>query len=211
MKKALTIITLVALLSACANSQQQAQPVRQLIGPCEGCEAIFEYGNKSLKPIDTLPDFTTGEGPRIKLTGTIYQPDGKTPAPDVILYIYHTNAEGIYPKRGGETGWDRRHGYIRGWIKTDANGRYLFYTRRPGNYPGRTAPAHVHATILEPNGRYYWVHDYFFKDDPVLSKEEIAASVRGGGEQVLSLQQEGNLLVGRRDFILGKNVPGYER
>ena len=63
-------------------------------GPWEGCEAIYEYGNKKLLPSDTLPDFESG-GEKLKITGTIYQADGKTPAADVILYIYHTNADGI--------------------------------------------------------------------------------------------------------------------
>jgi protocatechuate 3,4-dioxygenase, beta subunit len=202
----------MALLAACANSQQQTPPAFRLVdGPCEGCEAVFEYGNKPLKPTDTLPDFAK-QGTKIKLTGTIYQLDGKTPAPGVILYIYHTDTTGVYPTKGNERGWARRHGYIRGWIKTDKNGQYNFYTFRPAAYPGRSAPAHIHATLLEPNGSYYWLHDYYFKDDPLLSAEEASmTAIRGGGVGVLTLQQEGNLLVGKRDIILGKNVPGYSK
>jgi protocatechuate 3,4-dioxygenase, beta subunit len=210
MYRIMAIFFLTALLTACANSQQQTAPAAHLVGgPCEGCEAIFEYGNKLLRAVDTLPGFTDG-GTRIKLTGTVYQPDGRTPASNVILYIYHTDTNGVYPTRGNETGWDRRHGYIRGWIKTGKDGQYTFYTRRPGQYPNRAAPAHVHATILEPNGSYYYLHDYYFKDDPLLSKEEAAKTgLRGGDDRVLTLLPEGDLLVGRRDIVLGKNVPGY--
>lgn len=210
MCRIIAIFCLAALLTACANSQQQVSPAAHLVGgPCEGCEAIFEFGDKPLRAVDTLPGFADG-GTRIKLTGIIYQPDGKTPASDVILYIYHTDTSGIYPTRGDETGWARRHGYIRGWIKTDRDGRYTFYTRRPGQYPNRTDPMHIHATILEPNGSYYYLHDYYFKDDPSLSKEEAAKTeIRGGNGRVLSLQPEGELLVGRRDIVLGRNVRGY--
>jgi protocatechuate 3,4-dioxygenase, beta subunit len=208
--RAISLFYLLVWLSACANSQQQVPRTYRLVGgPCEGCEAVFEYGNQSLNATDTLPDFADS-GTKIKLTGIIYQPDGTTPASDVILYIYHTNAAGVYPTRSNETDWSRRHGYIRGWIKTGKDGRYTFYTLRPGQYPNRAAPIHIHATILEPNGRYYYLNDYHFKDDPSLSAEATAqTSLRGGDNWVLTLEREGNLLVGRSNIILGKNVPGY--
>ncbi|HYH16203.1 MAG TPA: hypothetical protein VD794_13335 [Flavisolibacter sp.] len=210
-KHSVALFYVITSLTACANSQQQSLPAYRLVGgPCEGCEAIFEYGNKPLNPVDTLPGFADN-GTKIKLTGTIYQPDGTTPAAGVVLYIYHTNTAGIYPTRGNETGWGRRHGYIRGWIKTGKDGRYTFYTFKPGQYPNRTDPIHIHATVLEPNGSYYYLHDYHFKDDPSLSEQEASrTSLRGGDNRVLSLQREGNLLVGQSDIVLGKNVPGYE-
>jgi len=210
MQRVITIFCLLVLLTACANSQQQTTPAPRLVGgPCEGCEAIFEYGNRQLAAIDTLPGFMDG-GTRIKLTGIIYQPDGKTPASDVILYIYHTDTSGVYPIHGSETGWAKRHGYLRGWIKTGRDGQYTFYTRRPGQYPNRTDPVHIHATILEPNGSYYYIADYYFKDDPSLPKKELNKTVvRGGRTHVLSLKPDGNLLVGRRDIVLGRDIPGH--
>jgi protocatechuate 3,4-dioxygenase beta subunit len=179
-------------------------------GPCEGCEAIFEYGDRNLSPVDTLPDFNN-QGPKIKVTGTIYQNDGKTPAEGVILYIYHTDQNGKYATKAGETGWAKRHGYIRGWVKTGKDGRYTFYTLRPGTYPRGSIPAHIHPIILEPNGKYYWLGSYHFEGDPLLTKKQISPeSPRGGSSGLLSLRKEGNLWVGKRDIILGKNIPGYE-
>lgn len=206
---------------ACSNRETQTnrstpgqpshvqQQTRLTGGPCEGCEAIFEYGNRSLKSVDTLPDFND-EGPRIKVTGTVYQPGGKIPASGVILYVYHTNQQGIYPTKGNETGWAKRHGYIRGWMKTDAGGHYTFYTLKPAHYPDRTDPAHIHPTLLEPGGKYYWLDSYLFEGDPLLPAGGPASTGRGGGQEVLSLHREGNLLVGKRDIELGKNIPGYE-
>jgi protocatechuate 3,4-dioxygenase beta subunit len=148
---------LVILLSSCINPQGQKEPEYKLVsGQCEGCEAIFEYGNKTLFPVDTLPDFKH-EGPKLKISGTIYHPDGKSPAMEVILYIYHTDQDGNYTTKGDETGWARLHGYLRGSIKTGIDGKYTFYTIKPGIYPSGNAPAHVHATILEPNVKYYWI------------------------------------------------------
>lgn len=179
-----------------------------LIGTCEGCEAVFEYGERELTATDTLPGFHENE-PKIKISGTIYEPDGKTPAEGVILYVYHTNREGKYATRGDETGWARRHGYIRTWLKTGADGRYTFYTYKPGSYSRN--PAHIHPTILEPNGKYYWLGSYLFEDDPNLSRRQLdQQNPRGGSNGILKLQKEGDLLVGKRDIILGRNVEGYK-
>jgi len=210
MIKSIITFSLIVLLSSLVNSQDKSESKFRLVGgPCEGCEAIFEYGNKKLSPVDTLPDFND-EGQKIKITGTIYQSDGKTPAKGVILYIYHTDQNGIYAKRGDETGWAKRHGYIRGWIKTGNDGKYVFYTLKPGTYPSRSAPAHIHPIILEPNGKYYWIEEYLFKDDPLLTeKERNRKSSRGGSSGVLTLRTDGNLFVGERDIILGKSVPNY--
>ncbi len=114
-------------------------------GSCEGCEAIYESPITlgKLSWIDTLPDFNDN-GPRLEISGTIYQRDGKTPAKDVVLYIYHTDQTGQYPTKGNATGWGKRHGYIRGWIKTNEKGQYKFYTLLPAAYPGRLDPAHIH-------------------------------------------------------------------
>jgi protocatechuate 3,4-dioxygenase beta subunit len=200
---------LLLLLSSCANSQNQPAP-KLVGGPCEGCEAIFEYGDRQLNAVDTLPDFNQ-PGTKIKITGTIYQNDGTTPAEDVILYVYHTNQEGIYPTRGNETGWAKRHGYIRGWVKTGQNGQYAFYTLQPGVYPSRSEPAHIHPTILEPNGKYYWLGSYHFEGDTLLTEEEMnPKSPRGGSSGLIRLRKEGDLMVGTRDFILGRNIPNYE-
>jgi protocatechuate 3,4-dioxygenase beta subunit len=198
-------IFLSVFLWSCANSQNE----KRLIGSCEGCEAVFEFGNKALLPTDTLPGFDS-DGIKIKVTGTIYQKDGKTPAEGVILYLYHTNQKGIYPTKGDETGWARRHGYIRGWVKTDENGQYTFYTLKPAPYPGRTDPAHIHIIVLEPDGKYYWLGSYHFKGDPLLTKNETNPKTpRGGTSGLLDLEMKDGILTGSRDIILGKNVLGY--
>jgi protocatechuate 3,4-dioxygenase beta subunit len=204
------ILFLLAASYSSGVSQEIFNSKPKLIGSCEGCEAIFEYGEKKLTPADTLVDFKR-PGAKLKLTGTIYQNDGKTPARDVILYIYHTNQNGIYETTGNETGWGKRHGRIRGWIKTDTDGGYNFYTLKPGTYPSRSEPAHVHPIILEPNGNHYWLGSYYFDDDPLLTQNHRNPdSQRGGSNGIMILEKENGIWVGRRDITLGKNIPGYE-
>jgi protocatechuate 3,4-dioxygenase beta subunit len=213
-----TIIALIMLTCACGMGnndsgipkQDMTDPdIRLVGGPCEGCEAVFEYGDRVLTDMDTLPDFNV-DGPKLKISGTIYQYGGKQPAPGVILYIYHTNREGIYPTRGGERGWERRHGYIRGWVKTGSDGRYTFYTLVPGAYPDRMNPKHIHPVILEPDGKYYYIEEFLFHGDPNLTMDRIERqNPRGGDGYVLDLLRQNGMLVAHRDIELGKNIPGY--
>jgi protocatechuate 3,4-dioxygenase beta subunit len=183
---------------------------RDVGGQCEGCEAVFEYGAKKLTWVDTLPDFRE-PGPKLEISGTIFQRDGKTPAKDVILYIYHTDQKGEYSRKGNESGWGLRHGYIRGWIKTGADGKYKFYTLKPAAYPGGGNPSHIHATIKEPGLKEYWIGEYLFEDDPILTAKDRQSDKRNrcGPGIVTTHRAKTGMLTARRDLVLGLNVPGY--
>ncbi|GAA4308660.1 hypothetical protein GCM10023115_36720 [Pontixanthobacter gangjinensis] len=194
------------LLFSCGRSQEN-KDIRLVGGPCEGCEAVLEFGNEKLDPVDTLPGFVSAEN-KLKITGTIFKADAKTPAEEVVLYIHHTNADGIYPNRGDEKDWAKRHGYIRGWIKTDKDGRYTFYTQVPGSYPDGRNPAHIHPYILEPNGKYYYLSAYFFEGDPLLTSHHMEDPPRGG-DGVVKLKQADGMALIERDFVLGKGIPDY--
>lgn len=200
MKNSLFVLTLF-LTSLTVQSQT-------LGGPCEGCEALLEYGDKKLSAIDTLPDFQLNE-PKMIIQGTVYQADGRTPATGVIIYAYHTNREGIYPTKGNEKGWARRHGYLRGWTKTDADGKYTFYTFKPATYPSRTEPAHVHLTIKEPGKQEYWIDSILFEDDDLLTQNVRNRLRNRGGSGVLKLDKKDGHLLAQRDIILGLNIPNY--
>lgn len=205
--KSVLLLVFFVSVSCSGLAQKPVQNARLVGGPCQGCEAVLDFEDPSLTSVDTLPDFEQNE-PKIKITGTIYEEDGTTPAEGVILFVHQTNPEGEYPIRGGEKGWEKSYGYIHGWIKTGADGKYTFYTFRPGKY-GRT-PAHIHPVILEPNGKYYWLGSYFFDDDPRLTVEHLSNKPRGGSSGVLSLKKQDGILVGERDFVLGKNIRDYE-
>ncbi|MGB0176142.1 MAG: intradiol ring-cleavage dioxygenase [Owenweeksia sp.] len=204
------LLILFLLFSCETPSYEQKNPPRLVGGPCEGCEGVFEFGEKQLYPVDTLPDFNEA-GQKIKVSGTIFKPDGKTPAPVVTLYVYHTNQQGVYPAGKTTTGWGKRHGDIRAWIQTDKQGRYTFYTLKPGIYPNRNSAAHIHPTILEPDGKYYWIESYLFEGDSLISEaERNTASPRGGHNGIISLKNRDGVWHGERNIILGRNIPDYE-
>ena len=83
---------------------------------------MLDYRFFSIQPdeSDTLPGFEENK-PKINITGTIFEKDGKTPADDVILYIYHADRKGIYQSGDNPKGWEKRHGQYRGWLKTNKN------------------------------------------------------------------------------------------
>lgn len=198
------IITVILVFAFTAASAQRVG------GSCEGCEAVFEYRSKKLTSVDTLPDFKE-TGPKLEISGTIYQADRKTPAKYVILYIYHTDQKGVYPLKGNETGWAKRHGYLRGWIKTNADGKYRFYTLRPASYPNSRAPQHIHPVIKEPNKNEYYIDEYLFTDDPFLDENEKANQQKRGGSGIITLtKRQDGTWVGKRDIILGLNIPNYK-
>lgn len=180
-------------------------------GSCEGCEAIHEnpIPFNQLNNTDTLPDFND-PGPKVEISGVIYQADGKTPAPGVVLYVYHTDQKGVYPTRGDEKGWAKRHGFIRGWIKTDKDGFYKFYTLVPASYPNSRNPKHIHSTIKEPDLNEYWIDEYLFEGDPYLEEEKSNRPPRGGNGIIKPVMKDG-MLRATRNIILGLNVPGYPK
>lgn len=209
MKKLINILIVLLSVTSCQSQTKKTDLNKIVGGPCEGCEAIFEYGNKKLSPIDTLPDFKEKET-KLKLTGTVFEKGGKTPAENVIIYIYHTNRKGIYATKGNEKGWARRHGYIRGWIKTDRTGQYTFYTFRPAAYPNGIEPEHIHITLKEPNKNEYYIDDFVFDDDPMLTQKERNELKNRGGSGIILPTLKGNIPTAKRDIILGLNIPDYE-
>ena len=184
-------------------------------GNCEGCEAVYEspVSFSLLNEVDTLPDFNE-KGPKIEISGIIYYHDGKTPAKDVVLYIYHTDQKGLYSKKGNNPdsyreGFAKQHGYIRGWVKTDVNGFYKFYTLVPASYPNSNNPKHIHPTIKEPGKSEYWIDEFVFADDPLLPEEERTRAKPVGGNGVLKPEMKEGILKATRNIILGLNVADY--
>ncbi|MDU8887095.1 intradiol ring-cleavage dioxygenase [Yeosuana sp. MJ-SS3] len=208
MKKVYCLFIILTLFSSCIKSQNNKETLKNIGGPCEGCEAIYEYGNKRLQNVDTLPDFNNSNN-KIKISGTVYEIDGKTPAKDVIIYIYHTNEKGIYPSTNRSKGWERRHGYLRGWIKTNANGNYTFYTLRPASYHNTTISQHMHVTVKETDKNEYYIDDFHFEDDPNLPERMRKRENPRGGSGVVTLEKNGNISEAHRDIILGLNIPDY--
>lgn len=214
MKNRIYFILFVLAIQACQSQTKTADepiklPKKLVGGACEGCQAVFEYGNQVLNSIDTLPKFEENS-PKLTITGTVFLKDGKTPAEGVIIYIYHTNRNGLYETHGDEQGWAKRHGIFRGWVKTGTDGSYTFYTFRPAAYPNRAAPEHIHMTVKEPNRNEYFIDNIQFDDDPLLTESERKRLKNRGGSGITQPTLENQQFLIKRDIILGLNIPDYE-
>lgn len=211
MKKVFMPVMLAMQLLSCTggNSQESSTQIK-VGGRCEGCEAIYEtpVPFEQLQHTDTLPGFNEASE-KLVISGIVYQKDGGTPAKNVVIYFYHTDEAGVYPARGGEKGWERRHGYLRGWVRTNEKGEYRFYTRRPASYPNSNNPQHIHMTVKEPGKTEYWIDDIHFLDDPLVTASMRQSERNVGGSGLVQLKKQNGIYTGMRNIILGMNVQDY--
>jgi protocatechuate 3,4-dioxygenase beta subunit len=100
-------------------------------------------------------------GERLIVMGQVFGPDGKTPLAGASVYVYHTDAKGLYTP---ETN-DNRNPRLRGYMRTDAQGRYEFSTIKPAPYPNNRIAAHIHYVVNAPGHRER-VFEIVFEGDP---------------------------------------------
>lgn len=211
MKRIVLFILATSIMSthSCSQSSKEQQSNDRAVGSmCEDCELIFEGmpENISWQYAIAGPD---EPGEPMIISGVIYKNDGRTPAPGVILHVYHTDNRGKYSPAAKQTS-GRRHGHLRGWIKTDETGRYQFTSIRPVSYPLSRNPQHIHPIIKESDTSIYWIDEYQFLDDPLLGEQEKSHQQKRGGSGIIALKKnEKGVWIGKRDIILGLNVPNY--
>jgi protocatechuate 3,4-dioxygenase beta subunit len=105
-------------------------------------------------------------GQPLLVEGRVFRPDGKTPAGGVVVYVYQTDITGRYQKLPGQPP------RLRGWMKTDAEGRYQYRTIRPAPYPGNDIPAHVHTQLWGAGWPAQYNEDLNFADDRFVKEAD---------------------------------------
>lgn len=201
MKTLGNILFFAACLGACTAATNE--PI--IGGPCDGCEAIFVGRPSELESRARIAPADEAGEPLV-VEGTVRDAAG-TAARNVIVYAYQTNAIGLYPES------ETRHGKLRGWARTDSKGHYRFETIRPGAYPSRDNPQHIHMHVIEPGIATYTIDDITFDDDPLLTPAHRQRTRRGRGgfgESSPGKDAEGVWHV-QRDITLGRSIPGYRQ
>jgi len=203
----LCIVAFFLSLNACSQSTKKQNPdLKTSVTNKEkpSWSGTFEVPENASWRTIIPPNGELGE--KLIISGTVYLPDGRTPAKDVIIYVHHTNSKGIYPKKGTEKGNGKYHGYLRGWMKTNANGKYEFETIRPAPYQSHDGePAHIHYNIEAPNYPEYWLTGLWFSDDPRVTAYKDKTERDGGFTNITTLSiDENNVLRGTRNIILEK-------
>jgi Dioxygenase len=115
-------------------------------------------------------------GTPLVVAGQVFDPSGTRPAANVVVFAYQTDRDGIYfgPGKPG------RPWRLQGWTKTGEDGRFEFRTVRPGPYPHRHQPAHIHIALESPVYGRQWTDSLLFADDPLVSADERARSAAAG-------------------------------
>jgi protocatechuate 3,4-dioxygenase, beta subunit len=114
-------------------------------------------------------------GERLIVTGSVYGADGKTPLAGASVYVYHTDAKGLYTPENN----DNRNPRLRGYLRTDAQGHYEFSTIKPAPYPNNRIPAHVHYVVNAP-GYQERIFEIVFAGDPNIDERMRADAAREG-------------------------------
>ncbi|MFU7527505.1 hypothetical protein [Qipengyuania sp. ASV99] len=195
----------VAMLGGCSAGSVAAPKARSDLYTCDGCEAALERDRASLGSVARIAG--PGEpGDALIATGTVYLPDGRTPASDVIVYAHHTNAQGYYAGGDPNASGSARHGKLKGWVRTDDAGLYRFETIKPAPYPSMTMPAHIHLYISEAGRPTYYIDDIVFAGEFAVDVEYRAAQELRGGSGITMLERNADgVLVARRDIILERH------
>lgn len=199
MKSRVIVFVAILTLSVSAKAQNVVQLSDLADISYHDRHPIYDYNVDQLTSIDSIPDFES-KTQKLKITGTIYKNDGKTPASDVIMYIEHADEDGDFDLR---TSNDKRYTYHRGWIQTNASGEYTFYTFIPGGDRRYNQLQQLFPTIKETGREFYNLESFLFDFDPLLTKscrKKIAK--KGDVSRILKPIKKGDLLVVKKDIIL---------
>jgi protocatechuate 3,4-dioxygenase beta subunit len=110
-------------------------------------------------------------GNRLVVTGQTLS--GRDPVAQISLYIFHTDAAGIYAP--GVNNFDAElNPRLYGLLRTDSQGAYRFETIMPGHYDNNAA--HVHFVLSAPGFKPRLV-DLWFENDPVLEARRKTGEV----------------------------------
>jgi protocatechuate 3,4-dioxygenase beta subunit len=198
MKKIMNLLMLVCFYSTISivNSQNNSKASKDL-------NPIYDYGSRNLSSIDSVPDFNLKDQ-KLKLTGVIYQSDGKTPAKDVILYVEQPDEYGNFDLREDN---GKRYVHHRVWVKTDNDGRYTIYTFVPGNDRRYQQYKQLFPVIKEPSKEAYEIETFLFDDDPLVSKYcRKRLAKKGDITRILKPKMVDGILVAERDIILKQEL-----
>ncbi|MCF6317970.1 MAG: intradiol ring-cleavage dioxygenase [Proteobacteria bacterium] len=205
----LTLNRLAALLLLLTISFISSAQKNIVGGGCDGCELMYIDMPTNISPVSYSPAWNS-DNQKLLITGKILQNDGVTPANNVLVYYWQTDENGHYKNKGNLNKEAIRHGYIRGWVKSDVDGNYSIYTIKPKAYPGRNQPAHIHLSVKEPNiADEYYVDKLVFNYDPLLTTTERKKFKNRGGSGLLRTLVSKDMIIAEHNIILGLNIPNY--
>lgn len=142
-------------------------------------------------------------GQPIQVSGVIYREEDHKPAEGAVLFVFQTDASGRYNREvSGYRG--EVNPRLRGWMKTGSDGRYEFSSIKPGQYSG---PIHIHAHLYAAGRPEWFIREFLFADDPLISTRERAQlAAYGRFSPLLRLRRrDDGVLIAERDILMTKD------
>ncbi|GAB3224641.1 protocatechuate 3,4-dioxygenase subunit beta [Spirosoma arcticum] len=145
------------------------------------------FGESVIGPLDndlTKNARVNGEpiGERIRVMGRVTDDYGR-PLPNVLLEIWQANSAGRYVHKAEIHDAPLDPNFLGGGrLLTDGDGRYSFYTIKPGAYPwgnhhNAWRPNHIHFSVMGHQIAHRLVTQMYFPGDPLFDYDPIFQSV----------------------------------
>ncbi|MCK5273394.1 MAG: protocatechuate 3,4-dioxygenase subunit beta [Alphaproteobacteria bacterium] len=153
------------------------------------------YGHECVGPLDhdmTKNARVNGEplGERIVVAGRVLDEDEK-PLPNTLLEVWQANAAGRYIHKNDQHDAPLDPNFRgSGRCVTDGDGRYKFYSIKPGaypwsNHPNGWRPNHIHFSLFGPSFVTRLVTQMYFPGDPLLDLDPIYKSSPEGRRELM--------------------------
>ena len=141
-------------------------------------------------------------GERLEVKGVVYASDGRTPIPKASLYVYQTDANGLYRP---DDPMGTRNPRLMVLLRTDAAGRYSYRTIRPASYPGTNVPQHIHYEVTAA-GHGARIFEIVFDQDPLVTAEIRRQATQPDSIYSIRRIEKGANDVGQvtQDVVLGR-------
>jgi protocatechuate 3,4-dioxygenase, beta subunit len=161
--------------------------IKDLSLPVFGESCIGEFDN------DLTRNAMKGHQPigeRIKVTGKVTDHYGR-PLPGILIEIWQANAAGRYIHKAEIHDAPLDPNFLgAGRILTDNEGRYMFYTIKPGAYPwgnhyNAWRPNHIHFSIMGHQIQHRLVTQMYFPGDPLFEFDPIYQSIPKQARELL--------------------------
>ena len=154
--------------------------ISEITGPVFGHAMLGEKDNDLLTNFAKPGESAIGE--RIIVHGRVLDESGR-PVPDCLVEVWQANAGGRYRHRkdGYQAMLDPNFGGC-GRVITDADGRYVFRTVRPGAYPWPNGPndwrpAHIHFSVFGHAFAQRLITQMYFEGDPMIDLCPIVRTI----------------------------------
>ena len=173
-------------------SKAEKLSTNETMGDCD--KTTLDYYGEGPFYTENPPEITNGKlakdtekGTKLILTGRVKNLDCTKFIPNTIVDIWHADDAGAYDNSGFN---------LRGKVKSNSEGFYVFETIKPGKYlnGSRYRPSHIHFKITPPGFPEITTQLYFEGDTDIPG--DAAASIKTGNfdasSRIIPLTKNGN-------------------